>query len=82
MINSRQNKDLEFIFQVGVSPNFYNQKLGVSPIHVAANEGESEKVGVTFFGARPPILGAAQLSFCVCIVPRLHARAEGRDGRG
>ena len=46
VINFRQNKDLEFIFQVGVSPNFYNQKLGVSPIHVAANEGESEKVDI------------------------------------
>ena len=29
-----------------MSPNFYNQKLGVSPIHVAANEGESEKVDI------------------------------------
>ena len=32
--------------QGGVSPNFYSQKLGLAPIHVAAHEGESEMLAL------------------------------------
>ena len=35
---------LQLFLQAGASASFFNHKLGCSPIHVAADEGEPDKV--------------------------------------
>ena len=55
-----------------MSPNFYNQKLGVSPIHVAANEGEREKVDILIqHKAEVNVVNAEGLAGMLTITPFL-----------
>ena len=37
-------KYLSFFAKAGASASFFNQKIGCAPIHVAADEGEPEKI--------------------------------------